>query len=185
MTNIPEQFAALNKANVDAMLGFAALSAASAERFIDLQTKAARETFAEFAEQVRTVASAKDATELLQLGTKLSQPLSEKATAYAQSVAAAASESQAEFTRFVDTQVAEISRHVAGAIEQAAKSAPAGSDWAISAARQAVTTLNQSYDAVSRAGKQIAEMTEATVKAVAKPGLAAANAPSANGRKKA
>lgn len=185
MTNIPEQFAALNKANVDAMLGFAALSAASVERLIDLQTKAAKETFAEFADQVRTVASAKDATELLQLGTKLSQPLAEKAAAYAQSVAAVTSESQAELTKFVDSQVAEISKHFSSAIEQAAKSAPAGSDWAISAARQAVTSLNQSYDAVSRAGKQIAEMTEATVKAVAKPGLAAANAPTASARKKA
>ncbi|MCA3130932.1 MAG: phasin family protein [Betaproteobacteria bacterium] len=184
MTNIAEQFAAFNKANVDAMLGFAALNAASAERFIDLHTKAAKETFAEFAEQVRTVASAKDATELLQLGTKLSQPLTEKAAAYAQSVATVTSESQAELAKFVDTQVSEIAKQFSSAIEQAAKSAPAGSDWAISAARQAVTTLNHSYDAVSRAGKQFAEMTETTVKAVAKPGLAAANASTA-ARKKA
>lgn len=184
MTNIAEQFTALNKANLDAMLGFAALSAASVERLIDLQTKAAKETFAEFADQVRTVASAKDAAELLQLGTKLSQPIAEKAAAYAQSMVAVTSETQTEFSKFMDSQVVEMSKHFTSAIEQAAKSAPAGSDWAISAARQAVSTLNQSYDAVSRAGRQVAEMTEATIKSVAKPGLAAANTATA-ARKKA
>lgn len=185
MMNFPEQFAALNKANVDAMLGFAALTAASAERFADLQMKAAKTAFADVTEQMRTVAGAKDATELVQLGTKISQPLAEKATAYTQSIVAAATETQGEFTRFVDTQVSELSKHFSSAIEQAAKSAPAGSDWAIAAAKQAVTTLNQSYDAMSRAGKQFAEMTEATVHAVTKPGLMAANAPSAGAKKKA
>jgi phasin family protein len=185
MMNISEQFAALNKANVDAMLGFAALTAASAERFADLQMKAAKAAFADVTEQMRTVAGAKDATELVQLGTKLSQPLAEKATAYTQGLVAAATEAQGDFTKFVDTHVAEMSKHFSTAIEQAAKSAPAGSDWAIAAAKQAVTTMNQSYDAVSRAGKQFAEMTEATVHAVTKPGLMAANAPSAVTKKKA
>lgn len=185
MMNIPEQFAALNKANVDAILGFAALTATSAERFADLQMKAAKAAFADVSEQMRTVAGAKDATELMQLGTKLSQPITEKATAYSQGILSAATEAQGEFTRFVDTQVAELSRQFSSAVEQAAKSAPAGSDWAIAAAKQAVTTFNQSYDALSRAGKQLAEMTEATVHAVSKPGVMAANAPSAAAKKKA
>jgi len=126
MMNFPEQFAALNKAHVDAILGFAAPTATSAERFADLQMKAAKAAFTDVTEQMRTVAGAKDGTELLQLGTKLSQPMAEKATAYTQGILAAATETQGEFTKFVDTQVAELSKHFSSAIEQAAKSAPAG-----------------------------------------------------------
>ena len=47
-------------------------------------------------------------------------------------------------------------------MDKAAKSAPSGSEFAFTAVKQAVTAANQAYDALSKAGKQVVDMTEAT-----------------------
>ena len=70
-------------------------------------------------------------------------------------------------TKLVDVQMGELNRSFAAAVDKAAKAAPTGSEFAFAAVKQAVSAANQAYDAITRAGKQVAEMTETTVTATA------------------
>ena len=51
---------------------------------------------------------------------------------------------------------------MSAAIDNAAKSAPSGSEFAFAAVKSALTAANQAYDVLSKAGKQVVDMTEAT-----------------------
>lgn len=176
MYGIPEQLVAFNKNNIQAFLDYATLTATSAEKLAQFQFKTSQAALAESLNNARTLAAAKDAQEIGQILTKLSQPGTEHALAYAQHVQGLLGEVQSEFTRFFDGQVSEFNKHLNTLVEQALKSAPAGSDVAVSAVKSALSAANQAYDAASKAGKQLAEMTEATLHAAT---------PTPTGRKKA
>ena len=66
----------------------------------------------------------------------------------------------AEKTRFADAN-----KNLTSALDKAVKSAPAGSDVAVAAVKSALAAANQAYDAFSKASKQVAEATEATMTA--------------------
>lgn len=184
MYSIPEQLSALNKSNVDALVALVGIAATGAERLLDFQVKTAKNTFGDAVKNARTLAGAKDPQEWLQVGTALVQPSVEKVTTYSRHIYALAAETQAELTRFVEEQVSGFNQQVASALDQAAKNGPAGSDVAVAAAKSAVAAANQAYDVLAKAGRQVAEVTEATVQAVASAGLQAANSAPA-GKKKA
>jgi hypothetical protein len=50
-------------------------------------------------------------------------------------------------------------------VDKAARSAPGGSEFAFAALKQAMSATNQALDAVSKASKQVVDITEATVNA--------------------
>lgn len=185
MYKFPEQFSALNKANVDSFVAFAGIASTSAERFVEFQLKAVKSAFEDTVKSVRTVTSIKEPQEFLQFGTATLQPATEKAAAYARQLYALASESQSEFTRFVDEHVTEFNKQVVSYLDEAAKTGPAGSDVAVAAAKSAVAAANQAYDVFSKAGRQFAEVTETTVQAVANAGVRAANTTTPTSKKKA
>jgi phasin family protein len=185
MYSIPEQFSALSKANVDALVALAGITTTSAERFVDFHTKAAKAAFEDAVKSVRTVASFKEPQEFLQFGTGTVQPGAEKAAAYVRQLYSFASETQSEITKFVDEHVTEFNRKVVAFLDDAAKTGPAGSDVAVAAAKSAVAAANQAFDVFTKAGRQFAEVTETTVQAVASAGLRAANGAAPTGKKKA
>ena len=63
-----------------------------------------------------------------------------------------------------DTQVAEVNKSVATALTNC-QVAPSGSEFAFAAAKSALTAANQAYDVMTKVGKQVADLTEATVNA--------------------
>lgn len=73
-----------------------------------------------------------------------------------------------------EKQIAELNKNFASMLDQAAKSAPAGSEGVFAAVKSAMDTANSLYDNASKAAKQAAEVaeanmaaaTEATVKAM-------------------
>jgi phasin family protein len=165
MYNVPEQLIATNKENLETVLEFAGITAAGAEKLVDLQLKTAKAAFAEAVKSVKAVAAAKDVQELTDIQTSITQPAAEKTLAYARSVYAVVAETQAELSKFFEDRVAELNKNVVTAMEKAAKSAPAGSEVAVSAMKSAMAAANQAYDAFSKASKQVAEVTEATMTA--------------------
>ena len=176
MNNVPEQVSSFAKANVDAFLGFTGIAAASTQRFAEFQMQIAKAVFADSVAQARVITDAKDPQELVKLGTVQAQPAVEKVSAYVHHVYALAAETQAEFGAFVDQHIAESNRTLAKFLDETSKHSPAGSDAAVAAAKSAMSAANQVYDSFSKVGKQVTEVTEATLQSVAKAGLQAANA---------
>lgn len=165
MLNVPEQIVATNKENLDSFLTFAGIAAAGVEKLIDLQIKTAKAAFAEGAKNAQALAAARDIQQFTEIQGAIAQPAAEKATAYARSVYTLVAETQAEMTRFFEARVGEVNKNVTSALDNAVKSAPAGSDVAVAAFKSALAAANQAYDAFSKATRQVTEATEATMTA--------------------
>jgi phasin family protein len=177
MYQTPDQFIALNKANLEAAARFAGVALHGAERLVDLQLKAAKEAFAESIENAKALASIKDPRELATLKDTLAQPRLDKATAYARSFYDVAAATQAEMGKLVEAQVAEFNKQVVAALDRMVKNAPAGSEFGIAAVKSAIAAANSAYDNLSKVAKQMTEATQSNLETVAKQ--------AANGAKRA
>lgn len=183
----PEQFAAANKANVETALTLANTAFASAERLAALNLNTARNLLEDAVASAKAVLGVKDIQELVSLQATLAQPAVEKAVAYSRSIYEIASQTQEEVAKLIEAQFAEVNKNVAVALDQAAKTAPAGSDVAVAAVKSAIAAANSAYDNLSKAAKQVAEIAEANVAAAttATVKAVAANSPAPTKAKKA
>jgi phasin family protein len=161
----PEQFAAANKANVETLLFVANTAFASAERLAALNLNTARSLLEDSMSNVKAMLAVKDPQSLMSLQASLAQPAVEKAVAYSRSVYEIATQTQEELGKVLESQVGEINKNVASALDKAAKNAPAGSDIAVAAVKQAIAAANSAYDSMTKAAKQVAEIAEANVAA--------------------
>lgn len=175
----PEQLAATNKANVEALLTLANTAFASAERLAALNLNTARSVLEDGVANAKALLGAKDLQELMTLQTSLAQPVVEKVVAYSRSVYEISSQTQEEFSKVVESQIGEINKGIAAALDKAAKSAPAGSDVAVAAVKSAIAAANSAYDSMSKAAKQVAEIAEANVAAATNATVKAVTAASA------
>jgi phasin family protein len=183
----PEQLVSANKANVESLLTLANTAFASAERLAALNLNVARSALEDYVANIKAVLSVKDPQEFMSLQTTLAQPAVEKIVSYSRSVYEISAQTQEEFSKVWETQFAEINKNVAAALDQAAKSAPAGSDVAVAAVKSAIAAANSAYDSINKAAKQVAEITEANVAAATNATVKAvgAAAPTAPKPKKA
>jgi phasin family protein len=168
MYQTPEQFVAINKANLETAMKFAGVALQGAERILDLQLKAARSAFADSVENAKTIAAVKDLQQLAALKDAMAQPTIEKATAYAKSVYDVATATQAEIGKLLEEQVAEFNKQVVAALDKMVKTAPAGSEVGIATLKSAIAAVNASYENVSKVAKQFTEVSQANFEAVAK-----------------
>jgi len=181
MTITPEQMTAANKANMENMLHFVNTAFASAERLAALNLNTARAMMEDSVQSAKTMIGAKDVQEIMGMQ-NMSQPVMEKAVAYSRSVYEISTQTQEEFSKLIEAQFAEANQHVANTLDNAAQSAPAGSDVAVAAVKSAIAAANTAYDTMNKAAKQVAEMTDANMSAATQ---ATANAVSGGKGKKA
>lgn len=165
MYTTPEQFAGANKANVETLMTIANTMFASAERLAALNLNAARTLLEDSVSTAKTLLAAKDAQELVGMQATLAQPAFEKAVAYSRSVYEISTQTQDEFSKILDSQYVEMNKNVTSALDKAVKSAPAGSDVAVSAVKSAIAAANSAYETMNKAARQVAEMAEANVAA--------------------
>ncbi|MCB1960074.1 MAG: phasin family protein [Rhodocyclaceae bacterium] len=177
MTKIvnPQQFADFSKAGVEALMAQATAAFARAERLAALNLNAGRSALEDGVSNTKALMAVKDVQELVSLQQGMAQPLVDKALAYARSVYAIAAEGQSEVTKAVESQVAELNKAFSKALDDASKSAPAGSEPAFAAAKSAIAAANSAYDSMSKAAKQASELAEANVSAVTKATVQAMN----------
>ena len=89
----------------------------------------------------------------------------EKATAYAMSVYDVATGTQQEIGALLEEQVAAFNKNVSVALDTAFKSAPAGSEAAVAAAKSVIDVANSVYDTIAKASKQLTSLAETNVAA--------------------
>ena len=165
MFTTPEQFAAANKATVDSLLSVANTALASAERIAALNLNTARSVLEDSVSGAKALMGAKDVQEAMAIQASLAQPNVEKAVAYARSVNEIMAEGQQEVTKLLESQIADLNKTFSAALDQVAKSAPAGTEGIFTAVRSAMETANTAYENFSKAAKQVAETAEANVAA--------------------
>lgn len=164
----PEQLVAASKANIETMLNQANAAFAKAERLTALNLNTARSVLEDGVANTKAVLAVKDPQELVKLQASLTQPLVEKAVAYARSVYEIASEGQEEFSKVFETQLAELNKFFVTSLDQAAKSAPAGSEGAVAAIQNAIAAANSAFGNMNAMAKQFADAAQANIAAVTK-----------------
>jgi phasin family protein len=167
MYQTPEQLIAMNKASLEAAVRFAGIALEGAERFMEVQLKAAKGAFADGVQQAKALSEIKDPQQLTQMKTSMLQPGMEKTAQYVKSVYDVATATQNELNKLVEEQVSEFNKQVVTSLDKIVKTAPAGSDVAVAAFKSAMTGMNAAYDNMSKSAKQFADLTHANVEAAA------------------
>jgi len=108
----------------------------------------------------KSLLGAKDPQEFASLSATAAQPALEKAIAYSRSVYEIATQTQAEMSKFTETQTSDLNKNIVGYLDKVSKNAPAGSDVAIAAVKSALAAANSAYDSISRVTKQASELAE-------------------------
>lgn len=168
-----EQFTELNQAGVDHALRFSQIALDNTERLFKVQLEASKSALEEGVKNAKAVAEVKDVQELIALRAKLAETGVEKALAFSRSVYEVASEAQAELTKLIEDSLAAYGKGVANFVDRAAKSAPAGSDVAVTALKSTVAATTAAFDTLTKATKQVASFADASVKAATQATAAA------------
>jgi phasin family protein len=161
----PDQIAANSKAGAEALLALANANFSACEKFATLNFNAGKSAFEDGVNHAKSLLAAKDLQEAVNLNVAAAQPAVDKAVAYSRSVYELAAQSQAEMTRFVESQAGELNKSLVGLLDKFAKNAPAGSDVAVAAVKSALAAANSAYDGFAKAAKQATEIAEANIAA--------------------
>ncbi len=166
MITKPEQVIAAGKAQLDASVRFATIATEGAEKLIELQFKNAKASFDEVVKNAKAFTELKDVSQVASwLGSSF-QPGMDKAAGYAKGYYDVATGTQQEVSALLEEQIAEFNKNVSVALDTALKSAPAGSESAVAAAKSVIDVANSVYETVAKASKQLATLTESNIAAV-------------------
>ncbi len=164
MYTTPEQFISATKSNFETQ--FAAITALNKKAFegleqiISLNVSAAKATFEEGTAAAAQLVSAKDAQEFLSLSAAQAKPSAEKALAYGRHLSSITTATQQEFTKAVESHIAETNAKVISLIDEVTKHAPAGSEQAVTALKTVVGNINAGYEQLSKTTKQAVQTLE-------------------------
>ena len=167
MYNATEQFADFNKVNYTNAVKIASLSIEKAEKIFNLNLSAAKAAIAQGVEGAQAAASVKDVQELAALRAKLTELGVQAATGYSRSLYELSTEAQAEFSALAEEAWKSYTKGVATWVENASKSAPAGSDVAVNAFKSSFAASTAAFDQFKNATRQVVSLADASVRAAA------------------
>lgn len=167
MNTTAEQFIATNKANLQALQGFTTQAFAGIEKLVELNLAASKAALGESFNHVQAVLGAKDAQQLLALQSGLVKPLTEKSAAYVQHVQTIVTGGGAEFTKAVEAKTAEAQKAFDSVLENLTKNAPAGSETAVAAFKNALTSGQNAFESAQAQAKKALATAQANFTAAA------------------
>jgi phasin family protein len=155
----------LGQAAVDSATRAAKISMDSAERTLNVQIEYAKGALRQATINARAVSQVKDVQELLAFRTRVAENALENLIGYSRSLYEIASEAQGEYTRLAEQRMARFQQAVTEGVEQAARSAPGGSDVAVAAVKSQLAAATAAFDTFTKAAKNLASYADAGVTA--------------------
>jgi phasin family protein len=159
----------LSRAAVDSAARATRISMDSAERAFAVQLEYAKGAVKQATLNVRAVSQVKDVQELLALRTRIAENAVENLMGYSRSLYEVASEAQGEYARLAEERLARFQQAVAETVDQAARSAPAGSDVAVTAIKSQLAATTAAFDTFTKAARNLASYADAGVNAASRP----------------
>ena len=160
MALTPEQIIAANKANMETLANLTNKAFEGVEKLVELNIQVAKTALNENVESAKQVMSARDAQQLMALQAGMVQPLAEKIMAYSRHLYNIANDTQAAFTKASDSELQQGSKKLQSMVDELTKSAPAGSEAAVQAIKQAVAAANNAYETTQKAVKQALDISQ-------------------------
>jgi phasin family protein len=174
MNNTAEQFIASNKDNLQAIETAATQAYASVEKLVELNMAASKAALSESFSHLQASFGVKTPQEFMALQTAYFKPVAEKSAAYLQHVQTIAADSGAGLTQSVEGKIAEAKKAFEVAIENLEKNAPAGTETAVAAFRNALTTGQKAVESAQASAKKAVETAQSNFTAVSKQAMEAA-----------
>ncbi|WP_042301164.1 TIGR01841 family phasin [Paraburkholderia kururiensis] len=162
-----DQIVTAQKANADAFFAFANTLFEGVEKLAALNLQAAKSNLAEAqGNALKAVECSANPQEWVALQAALVAPLTEKVMAYGRHVFDIASATQGSLAQIAEAQYERHNGRFQAFVEEAGKSAPAGSEAAIAAWKSAIGTTSTLYDTLQKASKQAMQVTESNLEAL-------------------
>lgn len=165
MTTSNEQFAKLSANGFEAAFRVAQITLDSAERFAKLSLELSKQTLEENVKLARELGSVKDPQEALSRVNKLAAQNLEQAVANSRNVYDIVSQTQTELSKVAESNIADLNKTLIGNVETLTKNAPAGSEAAVNALKSGLAASAAAFSTLSKAGQQVAEFADSSVKA--------------------
>jgi len=162
MIQVPEQVAAVTKAQVEGATKFANFGLEMTEKFVAFQLAYAKAAFGDAVTSAKTFSEMKEPASLPDMKASV-EPTVEKMTAYAKGLYELSAASQAQFSKLVEEQMTSVNSQMVSMLDSAAKNGPAGTELAVSALKSALAAANSAYDNISKATKQATQLAEANL----------------------
>ena len=150
--------------SIDAAMKFATASFTNAERVIALNLEATKVSLGETAKNAKSFAAIKDAQELNSLSTKTAETGVEFLMGYSKNFYEISTAAQAQYTALVEERVNVFQQSVAETLDKVSKSAPAGSDVAVTALKSGMAASTAAMDNFSKAAKQMTAFADTAYK---------------------
>jgi len=179
-----EQVIAAHKAQIETLFGLTQTAFEGVERLLELNLQVTRAALSESSNNTQALLSVKDAQELMALQASLMQPLAEKTAAYSRQLYEIAAGTGSGFARLAEAQGAEVQQKFMAVVDNVARNAPAGSETAVVAMKNAVASANTAMETVQRAVKQATDVAQANFQSMSDSALAVGKAVPTPGSKK-
>lgn len=156
------------KASFETALTLGRLGSESLERLSRLNIETGCLAIEASVNEGKNMLGTKDLQELLALQSSLLEPAIAGTLAYLRSVWEIVVQSAEQASAVVEHNAGEMNRLLASTLEQTAKAAPAGSEFAVAAVKSAIDTANSAYDSFSKSTRKAVELAEANISAATK-----------------
>lgn len=167
----PENLSEVQKQNIDAMMKLSQKAFEGIEKMVELQLNAARSSLQETSEKFKALMSVKDAQEMMAVNKNMATPNAEKALAYSRTIYDIASQTSGEVQRLIDAQIADANKKLLDALDEFAKTAPAGSEGIVSMMKSSLAAAGSAYETANKAARQVVEMAERNMRAAAESSI--------------
>jgi phasin family protein len=163
MNLTPEQIAAAQKANLETLSGLTNQALQSIEKLVELNMQIAKQSLSDSMNSAKKALEVKDIQQLLAHQAEAVQPMAEKMMAYSRHLYDLAHETQASFTQSAEKELQAGQKKVNALVEDWTKNAPAGSDAAVQAMKQAINSANTVFETSQKAVKHAVELAQTNV----------------------
>jgi phasin family protein len=170
----PETLMSASKNNLNAFFGLTEAAFGGVEKLVELNLAASKAALNDSVAHSQALLGAKDVQALVSLQAAVYQPAAEKMASYGRHVYEIASTTGNEFTKAVDSKAADLQKAFLGAVDNAIKNAPAGSESAVALFKSTLAASNNAVESLQKAAKQVAELAESNLNAVASTAVPAA-----------
>jgi phasin family protein len=144
------------------------ISMDSAERAMNVQIEYAKGAIEQAKLNARAAAQVKDVQGLLALRARIAENALENLMGYSRSLYEVASDAQSEYSKLAEERMARFQQAVAEGVDQASRSAPAGSDVAVAAIKSQLAATTAAFDSFTKAARNLASYADASASRPAK-----------------
>lgn len=160
MNLTPEQIAAAQKANLETLSGLTNQALKSIEKLVELNVHIAKQSLGEGMSNAKKALEIKDIQQLLAHQAEAVQPMAEKIMAYSRHLYELAHETQASFTQSAEKEFQAGQKKMNTLVEDWTRSAPTGSDAAITMMKQAMASATNVFETSQKAVKHAVEVAQ-------------------------